>query len=206
MQLAILILFGVFIAGMVTFVKRASREEPHTTPEVLQGDSAQWVSERSRLTREVERRNGVIQTLQAALRGQERRSAIRIVESGVVSRETVKSDTVFVATTMNAAGQLTTYGYAPDTDSTVLQTRTDWGSVASCDDGFVMEGSRILCNKARLGHLEIYVSPGYLQGVGVQGSAGLTWSPSYRSPHRVQAGMCTDGALFVGAEVGIRVF
>jgi len=67
--------------------------------------------------------------------------------------------------------------------------------VSDCDNGWVIQGGDLLCNRPRLGHLSFgFDSNLTYQSDGVQlvGAAGLYWRPTYRSGWNAYLTVSTD--------------
>ena len=120
-------------------------------------------------------------------------------------------DTVFAAVRVGAGGWAT---LAPFIRADSLYTPEIWEGIdlSDCDEGFSISGGDIVCDKARLGHVQAFLrlTGGYtLPGAPtspVGAATGLEWAPSYRSTWGVEVAIDVTGRVYVGLQKGLRIF
>ena len=138
---------------------------------------------------------------------EERRPSVIYTTDTVV----VAPDTVFAAFRIDAGGLAT---LAPLIRADSLYAPQIWEGIdlSDCDEGFSIIAGKIVCDKARLGHLEAFLalSGGYPILGGTQdafdASAGFQWTPSYRSTWNVELAIDVTGRAYLGLRKGVRIF
>lgn len=213
---------GVGLAGGILLCAGAcDRDAPRglvAPPDTVEADVAVWEARVQAATAAVAEREGMIARLRDRVAGMERREPVRVVEY----RDRylpAPPDTTTAALSIDAQGRLTMdqivrRGQGRYSPLTVVDI-----DVRDCDDGLVMAGSAVVCNRARFGHLDVVVGPifaaapiGPTIGVNsVGGYGGIDWSPSFRSGHGVRvravAGTNAPPAIEIEGRIAIwRVF
>ena len=118
-------------------------------------------------------------------------------------------DTVLQIVAMDGNGNLT---LAP-----LIRADSLWApeihrfDVGNCDDGWSWASGQLVCDKARLGHLSPFVSAGVRSSVvrftpDPLLSAGLEWTPSYRSAWRASVGMDQTGRVSLALNLKWNAF
>lgn len=83
-------------------------------------------------------------------------------------------------------------------------------NVGNCDNGMVLGGTGIVCNRAMLGHLSIIarggVSRDALGRLEYPAAAGLRWDHTFRSTSSVEMMIDARARLSAQATVGVRIF
>lgn len=75
--------------------------------------------------------------------------------------------------------------------------------VRDCDDGFTFGPNGVVCNRSRLGHLELGIGArAVVPDIGPVAEAGLRWRPSYRSTWSVRAVATTRETFEIGVWKG----
>jgi hypothetical protein len=120
-------------------------------------------------------------------------------------------DTVIVSFRVDAGGVAT---LAPLIRRDSLYAPEIWSGInlSDCDEGFSIVNGNVVCDRARLGHVEAFLR--LTGGAGLSGdsgdvfgaSGGLQWTPSYRSGWAVQLGIDVTGRVYFGLQRGIRIF
>lgn len=204
---------AVALAAVVALLSWCSRPDPGT-PTIVRdtADAAYWRSRAAAVEHEVERVTGEadglrdrVAQLQTRVRGLESRAPDRIIVVDTV----VVADTVVLYARLARSGVLEIatgirepLGYRPEILSGVR--------LGDCDDGWLIRGQDVVCDRARLGHLTAFVRAGaawrpdgLLSGVG---SAGLRWEPSFRSATAVEIAAQADGRVSLSGQAGWRVW
>jgi hypothetical protein len=160
---------------------------------------------------EAEGLRGRVATLQSRLAGIEERKPARItVYDTVIS---LQRDTVVLRATLNPHGRLTLIGALPDSAG-LHRPRTHHGiDVSDCDNGLDIIGTAVICNRPRLGHLDVYLSAGVsapahglADGVRPSSEVGVKWYPSFRSTWAVQLSANVEGRAELRVQRGVRLW
>lgn len=155
---------------------------------------------------------GRVATLQARVRGLEERTAEHItVYDTMIDVRTVP---VGLQSSIDRRGQLTVLVAVPTAGGHQPEQR-ERIDVADCDDGLTIVGADVICDRARLGHMSVYVSAGAsapfssLQEraqLRPHADIGVHWQPSFRSTWSVRLAAGTDGRVEVDVRRGIRIW
>jgi hypothetical protein len=173
--------------------------------------AARWRARADRLTREAADAQTTIERLKRELAGVERRAPRTITVYDTILD--LRRDTVILAARIDARGVLTLDIATPD--STGHRPATAGGiRVSDCDDGVLIAGLDIQCNRARLGHLAIITRAGVETHPAAYPAltatptveAGLRWTPSYRSTWAVELTGDMRGRANLRIEKGLRLF
>ncbi len=133
--------------------------------------------------------------LRARIRGLETRVPVVVLRTDTIISP---PDTVFETVVLSAAGTLTISTLNLREQTAEVQQDIP---VGDCDDGFVIQASGVICNKALLGHLYLFGSASSQYGI-----AGAYWEPSYRSTFRISAGYTTDARIELRVTKALRIF
>mgnify|MGYP001209303554 FL=1 len=181
---------------------------PPATPVVDSLPASHWRAEADRLADLLAERDGTLDRLRARIRGLESR------EPAVVERVDtvidVRSVPVVVGVVADRSGRLDVLRASP-ADSVGLRRPEIARAVdlSRCDDGWALDGSRVVCDVPRLGHLTAFARLGYARGPDRSepvGSIGVRWVPYYRATWGVEARATTAGRVEVSADVGVRLW
>lgn len=188
---------------------RCSTDRPTYTPpavpvvDSLPGDH--WRAEAERLEGLLRERDGLVDQLRARIRGLESRPPIVIERVDTVID--VRTVPVIVGAVADRRGHLDVLRAGP-ADSVGLR-RPEIArhiDLSRCDDGWALDGARVVCDTPRLGHLTAVARLGAASPGEPVGSIGLRWTPYYRATWAVEARATTDGRVEVAGEVGVRLW
>ena len=149
--------------------------------------------------------------IRARLEGRELRAPSVIYKTDTVVGS---PDTVFAALRIDAGGVATIAPLILGSDSIPGYRPEIWTGIdlSDCDDGLSVTGGTIVCDKARLGHLEAFLrlTGGHplLPGTSdiFQASTGLLWTPSFRSTWAVEVAIDITGRVYLGLQKSVRIF
>jgi len=192
----------------------APRPAPDPVVEIREVDSPALLARITDLELEA---NG----LRARLRGVERR-APEVIYRG--TDPVTVPETVFVALAVDRKG-VVSVGRMVEVGAVegAVQARPELlaGIRASdCDDGLSYGAGGLVCDRARAGHLALVAgaSAGWRMEPrwpplrdeervpAIVGEAGLSWTPSYRSPLRIDLTAGTDQRVRIRMQTGLRLF
>jgi hypothetical protein len=173
-------------------------------------DANAWRERAERYEREVSETRSLLGQLKRDLAGMERRTPTRItVYDTIIS---VERDTVILFASVDSKGVLTIDAGVPD--ATGHRPVSATGIITSdCDDGWLLRGTTVICNRARMGHLSIIARAGVAADqlamppvVVPVAEGGLRWTPSYRSQWAVELVSDVNGRAALRIERGLRLF
>lgn len=180
---------------------------PPTVPTVDSLPSTHWRAEAERLEGLLRERDGLVDQLRARIRGLESRPPVVIERVDTVID--VRHVPVIVGAVADRRGHLDVLRAGP-ADSVGLRRPEIARQIdlSRCDDGWALDGARVVCDTPRLGHLTAVARLGGAWGPGIApvGSVGLRWTPYYRATWAVEARATTDGRVEVAGEVGVRLW
>ena len=182
------------IAGIAILIAVAAIYRDFTNVRTITNTVTEFVTPQDLL----DERNDLRQSasgLRARIRGLENRVPVVVHRTDTIL---VPPDTVFETVVLSAAGTLTLSTLNLRNQTAEVQQGIP---VADCDDGFVIQASGVICNKARLGHLYLFGSAS-----STLGSAGAYWTPAYRSTLRISAGYTTDQRIELRVTKGLKIF
>ena len=191
---------------------RCSTDRPaYTPPAVPVVDSlpgAHWRAEVERLEVLLQERDGLVDQLRARIRGLEERAPIVVERVDTVID--VREVPVIVGAVADRSGRLDVLRVGPEDSAGRRRPEIARGvDLSRCDDGWALDGVRVVCDVPRFGHLTGFVRLGATRdpaGVEPVGAVGLRWIPYYRAPWAVEARATTDGRVEVGGEIGVRLW
>lgn len=147
--------------------------------------------------------SGLRERLADALRGRSRVHVDTLIQYDTI----IQPDTVLLYVTIDGDGRASVDAGVKADSGYVPETRRL--NVAGCDDGIAIGPSGVVCDKARLGHLEVFASVGASRETLTWepvASAGFAWSPSFRSTLELSAYVDTRRAVGVRLRKGVRLF
>lgn len=180
---------------------------PPTVPTVDSLPSAYWRAEVERLTELLAERDGLVDQLRARIRGLETRAPVVIERVDTVVD--VRTVPVIVGAVADRAGRLDLLRAAPADSAGMRRPEIARAiDLSRCDDGWALDGSRVVCDTPRLGHLTAFARLGgaWDPGIAPVGSVGLRWTPYYRATWAVEARATTDGRVEIAGEIGVRLW
>lgn len=200
-----LLLIAALVLG-VLIGRCASQRPAYVPPSVPTADSlpsAHWHAEVERLEEMLRERDGLVDQLRARIRGLESRPPIVIERVDTVID--VRTVPVIVGAVADRRGRLDVLRAAP-ADSVGLRRPEIARQIdlSRCDDGWALDGARVVCDVPRLGHLTAVARLGAAWPGEPVGSIGLRWTPYYRATWAVEARATTDGRVEVVGEIGWR--
>lgn len=147
--------------------------------------------------------------LRARLEGVEERPPPVVVRSDTVLAECPAAVITAGRTDRGGILQLGRLDQVPGGWSPTLERGID---LSDCDEGWSIGPGGVICDRARLGHLELYgaaavaypLAPG--SDAGVVGEAGLSWSPAFRSTLRLDFYATTRGTAGLRIRKGWRLW
>lgn len=153
---------------------------------------------------------GKVATLRAHIAGLENREPATVTVYDTVID--LRRDTVAIRTTINGDGKLEIMGAIPDTAGW-LATRFADIDVRDCDGGIDIIGTTTICDRPRLGHMEVYGAAGagypLARSVGNTvpvAEVGLQWTPNFRSTWAVRAFVDLDARATLMVQRGLRIW
>lgn len=189
-DIAILGILAILLLApaVVHLVSRRPGAAPSPAPPA-RAEAAAYRRRAEDLQAQITTRDGVIGRLQAALRARSEARPRQVVIYDTV----VRPDTVILGLTVDRRGTAAVVAGAriPDGDTIGYQPSERTLDVGRCDDGIVLQGEHLVCDRARAGHLVAWIGAGVASspvwGAGVPPpitahvAAGLRWTPAYRS-------------------------
>lgn len=211
---AIAIVMAVLLT--ITAVRDWNTPSPTAPVRVVRASGDQYKAARDSLEHELAAVRGQLRgvsgklaTAKAMLRGLEERVATTVTHYDGVYVPGPR-DTLMLPGTVIRDGMLSIMGAIPDTAGWLL-TKFGGIDVRDCDDALTFVGASVICDRARLGHLEVYGAVGgstLLPAIAVlpRAELGLEWSPSFRSTWAVRAYVDTDRRATAMVKRGFRIF
>lgn len=182
-----LLLIAALVLGVL--IGRCASERPaYVPPSVPTADSlpsAHWHAEVERLEGLLRERDGLVAELRARIRGLETRAPVVIERVDTVID--VREVPVIVGAVADRRGRLDLLR-AGAADSTGMRRPEIARAIdlSRCDDGWALDGSRVVCDTPRLGHLTAVARLGLARdpaGIAVaDGESPLGYNLSYREP------------------------
>jgi hypothetical protein len=180
-----------------------------TPPPVIATDTANAAAYRAQLatvqryaelaTSQRDGLRGMLDDAQARIRGLESRPPRRVtVYDTLVS---IVRDTV-IQTVRVEGDRLYIDRLVPDTAGLHQPQQLSGAQIGDCDDGLVVTGSVVVCNRPRLGHVELYAAVQYP----TLGELGLKWERTYRSTFGVRLAFTSEGKFTARIEKGLRLW
>ena len=205
-----LLLIAALVLG-VLIGRCASQRPAYVPPSVPTADSlpsAHWRAEVERLEGLLRERDGLVAELRARIRGLETRAPVVIERVDTVID--VRTVPVIVGAVADRAGRLDLLRAAP-ADSVGMRRPEIARAIdlSRCDDGWALDGQRVVCDMPRLGHLTAIARLGGAwdrASVAPVGSLGLRWTPYYRATWAVEARATTAGRVEIAGEIGVRLW
>lgn len=180
-----------------------SEYAPPSVPTADSLPSTHWHAEVERLEGLLRERDGLVAELRARIRGLESRPPIVIERVDTVID--VREVPVIVGAVADRAGRLDLLRAAPADSAGMRRPEIARAiDLSRCDDGWALDGSRIVCDVPRFGHLTAVARLGAASPGEPVGSIGLRWTPYYRATWAVEARATTDGRVEVAGEIGWR--
>jgi len=176
---------------------------PPSVPTVDSLPSTYWRAEAERLEEMLRERDGLIDRLRAEIRGLESRPPIVIERVDTVID--VRTVPVIVGAVADRRGHLDVLRAGP-ADSVGLRRPEIARQIdlSRCDDGWALDGQRVVCDVPRLGHLTAVARLGAAWPGEPVGSIGLRWTPYYRATWAIEVRATTDGRVEIVGEIGWR--
>lgn len=176
---------------------------PPSVPTVDSLPSTHWRAEAERLEEMLRERDGLVDQLRARIRGLESRPPIVVERVDTVID--VRTVPVIVGAVADRAGRLDLLRAAPADSAGMRRPEIARAiDLSRCDDGWALDGQRVVCDTPRLGHLTAVARLGAASPGEPVGSIGLRWTPYYRATWAVEARATTDGRVEVVGEIGWR--
>src|SRR5690606_28622753 len=151
-------------------------------------------------------RDGLVAELRARIRGLETRAPVVIERVDTVID--VRTVPVIVGAVADRAGRLDLLRAAPADSAGMRRPEIARAiDLSRCDDGWALDGARVVCDVPRLGHLTAVARLGLARdpaGIEPIGAVGLRWTPYYRATWAVEARATSDGRVEVAGEIGWR--
>lgn len=153
---------------------------------------------------------GKLATAAARIRGLEARA----LEVRTVFDTIIRPDTVLLSVAVDRGGRVTgAVGIRADSSSYRPGVSAP-ADITSCDDGWHLEGLRLLCDRARLGHLSLVVRAGAAgrapplppDSITWVAAAGLRWTPSFRSTMAAEISIDRRRRVELMLERGVRLW
>lgn len=138
--------------------------------------------------------------LNRLLRGYQSRPPIQIIRTDTL---VTPPDTVL---------QLVSVRGADLTVAPLIRADSGWApeihrfDVGGCDDGWSWKAGDLVCDRARLGHLSAAVAVGASYPFGGRASAGLEWTPAFRSGWRASIQTDPVGRLTAAVTRSLRIW
>lgn len=202
------LLIAALVLGVLIGRCASQRPPAYIPPSVPTADSlpsAHWRAEVERLKEMLRERDGLIDRLRAEIRGLEQLRPVVIERVDTVVD--VRTVPVIVGTVADRRGRLDVLRAGP-ADSVGLRRPEIARQIdlSRCDDGWALDGSRVVCDTPRLGHLTAVARLGAAWPGEPVGSIGLRWTPYYRATWAVEVRATTDGRVEVVGEIGVRLW
>jgi len=199
------ILLGIVAVCVLAFSLRSCKPEPPTI--IVPGTGDAYAAHQDSIAHLTRQANDLRSRLANLL------SARAIVHVDTVIRyDTIipPPDTVLLSVTIDGdgraevdAGVKQDSGYVPETRKLELR---------DCDDGVVISGQGVQCDRARLGHAEVFASVGAGRTIDdplswyANAAAGVAWQPSYRSTTDIALSIDARRVVSVSVRKGVRLF
>lgn len=206
MRTGIVLILALVLGGLIG---RCSSPRPvyipPSVPTVDSLPSTHWRAEAERLEGLLRERDGLVAELRARIRGLETRAPVVIERVDTVID--VRTVPVIVGAVADRAGRLDLLRAAPADSAGMRRPEIARAiDLSRCDDGWALDGERVVCDTPRLGHLTAVARLGAASPGEPVGSIGLRWTPYYRATWAVEARATTDGRVEVAGEVGVRLW
>lgn len=181
---------------------------PPSTPVVDSLPASHWRAEAERLASLLSDRDGMVSRLRDRIRGLEAREPVVIERVDTVID--IRTVPVVVGAVADRYGRLDILRAGP-TDSAGLRRPEIARAVdlSRCDDGWALDGARVVCDVPRLGHLTAFARPGITwdrERIAPVGTIGLRWVPYYRATWGVELRATAEGRFELAADFGLRIW
>lgn len=210
------VLYGVVIVALLALGGWLGRAVGGTPPPVVIVDTAsaaQW-----RRTAEAQRRQveivtgerdglgGLLDDARRTIEGLEMRPPERITVFDTIID--IRSDTVLLPG-IRITERVEVPVAVPDSTGHRPEIQTI-SLPENCDEGITILATGVVCDAARLGHLNLGIGGQFAGAMTSAPSwvleAGAWWEPSYRSTKRISATIGSDGAFRIAISFGWRLF
>lgn len=208
---------AIAVALLIAFLTVKSCTDPPPNPTIVvdTANAEAWRARHAAIAKELADAKAEGSGLRVRLQRAE--NALRGIEVRRPVRETVYD------TTLNITNEQVIRGVSIEGGQLELETlRPIQGGhqpavlrdidVRDCDDGLLIQGETVVCNKPRFGHLQLFgqvggaieAAPGTAPELRAAG--GLSWRPKFRSTTQVDLGFDERHRVFLTGRIGWRIF